>query len=189
MGIMPDIDRVWITMNQRLYLWDYIEGQSTSFETYEKGPEVIKHVALVPAKRGVFVDSITHVLVLSQGTTLSLVGIAAPPGPVSAGVLRRRELTMFETDIVVQTGKQAMTSIVGTPEGRIFMCGMNDGALYEMYYQSNETWVGLRSKAGITNHSVGGFYNLAPSLFASSSGKRFTSRLDLSLNCALLQTI
>ena len=26
MGLMPDIDRVWITIDSNLFLWDYIDG-------------------------------------------------------------------------------------------------------------------------------------------------------------------
>lgn len=180
MGILPDIDRVWVTLNHRLYLWDYIEGGSSSFETYDKADnQVITHVALVPAKRGIFIDTITHVLVLCRRMSLTLVGISAPPGPAAAGIKRRRELTIFETDITVPTANQEMLSVVGTPEGRIMMCGANDGAIFELEYQAKESWWsgGRASLKQRTGSSVG---NLLPSLFASNtSGSRIPAELDL----------
>ncbi|KAG8885546.1 hypothetical protein FRB98_001774 [Tulasnella sp. 332] len=184
MGILSDIDRVWITMNHRLYLWDYIEGGSSSFETYEKGDdEVITHVALVPAKRGVFIDAITHVLVLCRRLSLTLVGISAPPGPAAAGIQRRRELTIYETDITVPTANQDMLSVVGTPEGRILMCGANDGAIFELEYQAKESWWsgGRASLKQRTGSSVG---NLLPSLFASNTSDEITNlTFDNSRRC------
>lgn len=176
MGILPEIDRVYITMNQRLYLWDYIEGGSNSFETYEKGDEILTHVALVPARRGVFVDSISHVLVLCRQTTISLVGIAATPGPASAGINRRRELEMFETDIAVPTANQEMLSVVGTPEGRILMCGANDGAIFELEYGSAEGWL-WGGKAGLKQRTGTGMGNLLPSLFASNTSGEISATL------------
>lgn len=26
MGILPEIDRAWITLDHKLFLWDYVEG-------------------------------------------------------------------------------------------------------------------------------------------------------------------
>lgn len=176
MGILPEIDRVFITMNQRLYLWDYIEGSPNSFETYEKGDEVLTHVALIPAKRGVFVDSISHVLVLCRRSTITLVGVAATPGPASAGINRRRELELFETDIAVPTANQEMLSVVGTPEGRILMCGANDGAIFELEYGSSEHWF-WSGRAGLKQRSGTGMGNLLPSLFASNTGGEISAAL------------
>ncbi|KAG8993106.1 hypothetical protein FRB94_011063 [Tulasnella sp. JGI-2019a] len=183
MGILPDIDRVWITMDERLYLWDYIEGGPSSFEVYQKDDEIITHVALVPAKRGIFVDAITHVLVLCRKMSLTLVGISAPPGPATAGTQRRRELTIFETDIKVPTANQEMLSVVGTPEGRILMCGASDGAIFELEYQAKESWWsgGRASLKQRTGSSVG---NILPSLFASNTSDDITNlTFDNSRRC------
>ena len=26
MGLMPEIDRAWVTIDNKLFLWDYVEG-------------------------------------------------------------------------------------------------------------------------------------------------------------------
>jgi nuclear pore complex protein Nup155 len=30
MGLMPEVERVWITIDHKLFLWDYIEGYASS---------------------------------------------------------------------------------------------------------------------------------------------------------------
>lgn len=60
-----------------------------------------------------------------------------------------------------------MTSVVGTPDGRIFMCGQQDGNLYEMHYQAKDSWFGKRVQ--LVNHSVGGVQSLLPRFAASAT--------------------
>jgi nuclear pore complex protein Nup155 len=60
-----------------------------------------------------------------------------------------------------------MTSVVGSKDGRIFMCGSQDGNLYELHYQENESWFGKRVQ--LINHSVGGVQSLLPRFASSSS--------------------
>jgi nuclear pore complex protein Nup155 len=33
MGLMPEIDRAWVTIDNKLFLWDYVEGYATSHYT------------------------------------------------------------------------------------------------------------------------------------------------------------
>ncbi len=60
-----------------------------------------------------------------------------------------------------------MTSVIGTSDGRIFMCGLQDGNLYELHYQEKEGWFGKRVQ--LINHSVGGVQSLIPRLTASKA--------------------
>ncbi|KIO34705.1 hypothetical protein M407DRAFT_16664 [Tulasnella calospora MUT 4182] len=158
MGLLPEIDRAWVTFNETLHLWDYLEGGPSSYDSYHiDGAENIHHVALVPAKPGVFVDSIGHVLVICRSSGVELVGISAPAGPSAPGVLPRRELTMFETDIKIAT-PMSMTTVVGTPEGRVFLAG--GGALFELTYQASDRW--FSKKVELLNHSVGSWSQILP---------------------------
>jgi hypothetical protein len=64
-----------------------------------------------------------------------------------------------------------MASIVSTSSGRVFMCGIQDGCLYEMVYQAKEGW--FTKKCYLVNHSAGAGGSLLPSVFGSkSSGDR-----------------
>lgn len=50
MGVFPQIGRVWITIDNKLFLWNYEEG--SDFLSYESSSSIIVSVALVRPKRG-----------------------------------------------------------------------------------------------------------------------------------------
>lgn len=77
----------------------------------------------------------------------------------------RKNIKLYATDLTIATDIE-MTLVIGTEDGRIFMCGQQDGNLYEMHYQANESWFGKRVQ--LINHSVGGVQSLLPR-FASST--------------------
>ncbi|KAJ2326068.1 hypothetical protein IWW51_002465, partial [Coemansia sp. RSA 2702] len=57
MGLFPEIGRAWITVDHRLFLWNYEdEGDFYSFEGQE---QVIVSVGLVRPRAGVFVEAVT----------------------------------------------------------------------------------------------------------------------------------
>ncbi|KAG8913822.1 hypothetical protein FRC02_005290, partial [Tulasnella sp. 418] len=187
MGLFPEIDRSWITMDNKLYLWDYTHG--TDYVLYDEQPNIIQDVALVRAKPGVFIESITHVLVICTPSSVSLLGVsAAPSQPTSSGEPVRRELTLYATDIDVDTDNHTMTSVVGTSDGRIFMCESASGALYELMYQSKETWFSKR--ASLVNHSIGAAGALIPSILAPRVTEQILKlALDDSRRCLYALTV
>ncbi|KAJ2867706.1 hypothetical protein FB639_004919, partial [Coemansia asiatica] len=63
MGLFPEIKRAWITVDHRLFLWNYEE--ESEFYSFEDQEQIIVSVALVRPKSGVFVDTIRHVLVVA----------------------------------------------------------------------------------------------------------------------------
>jgi len=127
---------------------------------------VITHVALIKPKKSLFVDEITNLLVIC--TPVSVLLLALSNVPVTAPNSRvRNEIKLFATDLSVSTEIE-MASVAGTDDGRIFMYGAQDGSLYELHYQENESWFGKRVQ--LVNHSVGGVQSLLPR-FASSSAE------------------
>lgn len=70
-----------------------------------------------------------------------------------------QHLKLYATDLTLSTEIE-MTSVVGTQDGRIFMCSRQDGCFYELHYQENESWFGKRMQ--IINHSIGGVQSLFP---------------------------
>lgn len=161
MGLLPEIDRAWVTVDHRLLLWDWADGyvprfsrlelsteaeRSSSFSTFEELPDVIVGVGLVTPRKGVFVDAISHLLVLATPNQITLVGIGyAPPSPGA-----KREVTFYLTGLTVPTDGISLTTVRGTSTGRIFLASSpdpltpggigGDGCLYELVYQSAEGW-------------------------------------------------
>lgn len=127
MGLFPDIDRAWMTIDNKLLLWNYKE--SADFSRYDEQSEVILSVGLVKAKPGVFINTISHLLVLCTPSTLILLGLSVAPN----------DITLYATDLSIPTDGIAMTDVVSMPDGRTFMVG-SDGCLYEMQYRADEGW-------------------------------------------------
>jgi hypothetical protein len=172
MGLIPEIERVWITIDHKLFLWDYVEGYvcsdcfledclrfvSQEISSFVDQPDVISHVAAVKTKRGVFIDEITHLLVICTPVSVLLIGLSISPAS-TAHSRSHREIRLYATDMTLPTDIE-MTSVIGTQDGRIFMSGSQDGNLYEFHYQENESWFGKRVQ--LINHSIGGVQSLFP---------------------------
>lgn len=107
---------------------------------------MIVGVGLVTPRKGVFVDAISHLLVLATPNQITLVGIGyAAPSPGA-----KREVTFYLTGLTVSTDGISLTTVRGTSTGRIFLASSpdpltpggigGDGCLYELVYQSAEGW-------------------------------------------------
>ncbi|KAJ6519744.1 nucleoporin [Mycena sanguinolenta] len=175
MGLLPDIERAWISIDHKLFLWDYIEGQEIS--SFVDQPDVITNVAVVKPKKGLFIEEISSLLVICTPVSVLLIALSLSPIPGA----KRKEIKLYATDFAVSTDIE-MTSVVGTAEGRIFMAGAQDGNLYELHYQENESWFGKRVQ--LINHSVGGVASLLPRFASSNVDDRILSVVsDRSRNC------
>ncbi|KAL4242212.1 non-repetitive/WGA-negative nucleoporin family protein [Abortiporus biennis] len=168
MGIMPEIERVWITIDHNLFLWDYVDGEELS--SFVDQPDVITHVEIVKPKPGVFIDDITSLLVICTPLSVLLLGVSSTSTPGRNGKTRK-EIKLYATDMSVSSDVE-MTSVIGTSEGRIFMVGGSDGNLYELHYQEKEGWFG--KKVQLINHSVGGVQSLLPRLGSTRAEDRIT---------------
>ena len=139
---------------------------SEEISSFSDQPDVITHVATAQPKPGVFIDEISRLLVLCTPISVLLIGVSVSPVTGQDGRVHK-EIKMYATDMSVSTDVE-MTSVVGTPDGRIFMCGSQDGCLYELHYQEKEGWFGKRVQ--LINHSVGGVQTLFPKLMGRSDG-------------------
>ncbi|KAI0257476.1 nucleoporin [Lactifluus subvellereus] len=169
MGLLSEIERVWVAIDHKLFLWDYVEGQDLS--SFVDQPDVITHVAIVNPKPGVFVDEINYLLVLCTPLTVILLGVSATDvlGPNHR---TRKEIKLFDLDMSVSCDVE-MISVAGTTDGRIFMTGSQDGHLYELHYQEKEGWFGRRVQ--LINHSVGSVQSFLPRFTAPRAEDRVVS--------------
>ncbi|KAF9481024.1 nucleoporin [Pholiota conissans] len=178
MGLMSEIERVWVSIDHKLFLWDYMDGQDIS--SFVDQPDVITHVALVKPKSGLFIDDITSLLVICTPVSVLLLGLAIANQTGMDGRLRK-DIKLYATDLTISTDIE-MTSVIGTADGRIFMCGHQDGNLYEMHYQASESWFGKRVQ--LINHSMSGVQSLLPRFASSTSDDRIIATAsDTKRNC------
>lgn len=201
MGIFPEIDRAWMTIDNKLFLWDFQERcvfcafpspspallladrkhdpcllpaptsrattsrARSSSTSASSGPSPVRtppcsrpsHARsaqtdlrpVSPSLPGVFIESITHLLVICTPTTLHLLGLSAAKSPAS----KSKDLTLYATDLTIPTDGISMTSVCSTPSGRTFLCG-SDGNLHEMVYRADEGW--FTKRCGLINWTGGG---------------------------------
>lgn len=147
---------------------------SSSFSTFDELNSIIIGVGLVRPKPGVFVDSISHLLVLSTLSSIHLVGLGySAPSPGA-----KREITFYMTGLSAPSDGLPFTQIRGTADGRIFLAtsaeavvpggSEGNGCLYELAYQAQEGW--FVKRVSLNNLTSGGVaQSLVPSFLRSLS--------------------
>ena len=113
-----------------------------------------------------FIDDISHILVVCTHVSVILLGLSTSQSTGPDNRLHR-DLKLYATDMTISTDGVEMSSVVGTNDGRIFMCGVGDGNLYELHYQEKEAWFGKRLQ--LINHSAGGLSSFIPILRSAQS--------------------
>ncbi|KAL7424377.1 hypothetical protein Q5752_000059 [Cryptotrichosporon argae] len=156
MGLFEEIARAWFTVDNKLFLWDYKDGRE--FSRYDDQPDTIQAVGLVRARKDVFVDDITHVLVIATATRITLLGLAAGAGA---------EINLYATNLSADA-PAPLIDVRGTHAGRVFALGANKD-LYEIEYSTTAGWLGGGSRMWVSNRSSGYLSAWVPSVF--SSGK------------------
>jgi nuclear pore complex protein Nup155 len=172
-GLFPEIERAWIIIDSQLFLWNYLEGSSSAFESYVHPTDIIQSVSLVAPKAGVFIDSIKHLLVISTQQSVTILGLAIETSPPPNA---QRELRLYQTDFSLPTSGVVMRDFVATADGSRLFCRGSDACLYELYYQAKEGW--FSSKCSLKNLTSGGVRNLLPGWAGGA-----TKGEDESVNC------
>lgn len=144
-GILNDINRIYITIDNKLFIWNYITGTSGEFYMYDRLNQIIVSVALVKPKPNVFTNDIVYLLVVATTVEVIIFGIKFDQNNVY------NALSLYPTDHIVSTDNIQMNYITGSNNGRIFMGG-DDGALYELIYNAADSW--FTSKCKKINHSA-----------------------------------
>ncbi|CAO1633399.1 unnamed protein product [Jaminaea pallidilutea] len=182
-GLFAEIERAWIVIDSQLYLWNYLQGSSSAFESYVHPTDVIQAVSLVTPKPGVFIESIKHLLLIATNSSLTLLGVAfestAPPNVT-------KELKLYQTDFSLQTSGVAILEAVSTRDGSRVFCRGSDACLYELAYQAKEGW--FSSKCSLRNLTSGGVKNLLPQ-WAGGSIKETMDKLAVDHSRSLLYTL
>eukprot|EP00026_Physarum_polycephalum_P000862 Phypoly_transcript_00863.p1 GENE.Phypoly_transcript_00863~~Phypoly_transcript_00863.p1 ORF type:complete len:1293 (+),score=225.30 Phypoly_transcript_00863:291-3881(+) len=140
MGVFPEINRVWLTIDSNLYLWDYEDGHK--YVGYS-APQVIVGVSLAKPLAGVWSPPPAWVLVVVTITQVILLSVNFVDGEL------RTEETGFSTSV----DGIGMLSLASTNEGRVFLGGY-DGNLYELSYTARSSF-SLYSSCRLSNIDMG----------------------------------
>ncbi|KAK6340747.1 hypothetical protein TWF696_009071 [Orbilia brochopaga] len=137
MGLFAEIGRAWITVDHMLYLWNFSSGGD--FQEYaEPSKNNILAVNLLRPRPGVFVDSVTHVLLVATSADITLLGVSATS---NGRPYNGCDLQIYKTNMTVPVKGVNVNIVEGSAKtGRIFFTGTSDNEVYELTYQEQEGW-------------------------------------------------
>ena len=127
MGLFPEIGHVWMTVDNRLFLWNYEDQESFASYDFEDENELILTVVLVTPRPGVFIAEIEYLIALATTSKIILLGLRKLSKTADSYEICSTPLAVSSDDI-------AILSMKGSDDGRLFMCG-SDGNLYELEYE------------------------------------------------------
>lgn len=151
MGLFPEIERAWITVDNRLYFWHYKNGND--FLSFEDLDKTILAVKLFKPRPGVFVESVNYLLALFTPTDAILLGVS----------YTKSDLQLFDTGMMLSTRGIDVSHAVSSDNGRLFFVGEGDGInIWELAYYKNEGW--FRGKSSKICHTRSGIGALSPNM-------------------------
>ncbi|KAK4316417.1 hypothetical protein Pmani_012431 [Petrolisthes manimaculis] len=157
MGLFPEINRAWLTIDNDIYVWLYEDGSDLAY--FDGLHETILSVGLVKPKAGVFKPYIEHLLCLTTTSEIVLLGVSFSQTADAEGNSGMHLLP--EPLFSVPTDGSYILTIKGTGDGRIFM-GAKDGCLHELVYQAEDGW--FSRKCQKVNHSKSALSYVLPFL-------------------------
>ena len=134
-GIFAELHHAYVVIDSALYLWDYTHP-NPELIGYEELSHAINGVTLVKPRAGVFVNEITHLLVVTTLADLHLIGVAASKN--AAGIT---SLSLYQTGMSVSMKGVAVGCVAGSDaQGRLFVGSSTNTDIYEITYQKEEQW-------------------------------------------------
>lgn len=162
MGLFAEIHYAWVTVDNALYMWDYTLN-NPELLGFEDQPYSIEMVKLAKPKKGVFLDSIKHMIVLATVDQIMLLGLGEDANTPDAG------LTLFQTGMsasVRSLGVRHITSSAKT--GRVFVGCASDNDVRELKYQAQDSWFSTR--CSVVNHTKKVYDSFTTSLAVFRAG-------------------
>ena len=153
MGLFADLNHAWIAIDNSLYLWDYT-NPNPDLIGFEEQQQQIKAVRLVTPRSGVFVPTITRMLVVATSNEIILVGLASQDAPGGG-----KSVNLFSTRLTISIKGMTVNLIEGSAAtGRVFFSESTSDDVYELTYQQEEKWFQNRcTKVNHTGKGVSAF--------------------------------
>jgi len=166
MGLFPEIRRAWLTIDSNIYVWNYEDGSDSAY--FDGLDETILCVGLVKAKPEIFKDEVKYILCLTTPIDIVLLAVAFTSKRLgSLGHDDLAEMHLHPNPVFsIPSDNIYMTCMTGTQSGRIFLGG-KDGCVYEVAYQSADSWFPWRNCRKV-NHSSGALSFLVPSFLSTT---------------------
>ncbi|KAL4892414.1 Non-repetitive/WGA-negative nucleoporin C-terminal-domain-containing protein [Aspergillus ambiguus] len=157
MGLFAELNHAWVAIDNALYIWDYTHP-NPQLVGFEDQPNSINAVKLAKPRPGVFLPSITHLLVVSTTAEIILLGMGCETTTGGA-----RQVSLFQTGMSASIrGLDVHVLASSDATGRIFFGSTADNDVYELTYQQEERW--FQGRCAKVNHTSSRFSAFTPSL-------------------------
>lgn len=181
MGLFAEINHAWVAIDNALYLWDYTHP-NPQLVGFENQSNSINTVKLAKPRPGVFLPSITHVLVISTTAEIILLGVGCET--LAGGA---KQVTLYQTGMSTSIRGLDIHIIESSESGRIFFAGTSDNDVHEFTYQQEERW--FYGRCGKVNHTRTRFSSFTPSLSFSQKPQEHVEQMVVDDTRNLLYTL
>lgn len=182
LGLFAELNHAYIVIDNALYLWDYTHP-NPELIGYEEQPNAITAVKLVKPRPGVFVPSITHLLVVATQAEIILIGIAAQAAPGGG-----KSVSLYSTRMIVPVkGINVNTIEASAKTGRIFFGGKDNDDVWELTYQQEERW--FASRCSKINHTAKGLSSALPIAYFKGAAQEYITQMVIDDTRDLLYTL
>ncbi|OJD18800.1 hypothetical protein AJ78_01207 [Emergomyces pasteurianus Ep9510] len=182
MGLFAELNHAWVTIDNALYLWDYTHP-NPQLVGFESQPNSINAVKLARPRAGVFLPSISHVLVISTTAEVLLLGLGC-----EASASGTKTVTLYQTGMATSIRGLDINVIASSDStGRIFFAGSTDNEVYELTYQQEERW--FQGRCGKVNHTSKSFAAFTPSIILSHKPMESVEQMVVDDSRNLLYTL
>ena len=112
MGLFADLNHAWISIDNALYIWDYTHHDPPLLG-FEDQSNVITAVKMVVPRPGVFIASVSHLLIVATTAKIHVLGITTQAGPTGGSSLALYKTGMEQLTKGVDTNVIATLSAIG----------------------------------------------------------------------------
>ncbi|CAG9309923.1 unnamed protein product [Blepharisma stoltei] len=130
-GILPEIHRVWYSLDNILILWDYT--RPNSIIEHAGSNDVIVGVAILPKNTELFTNRVSYVLLVATRIDMQFIGVVTEP-----------EFRLVSSEMNVTTDEVDMECFTTLNNGRILIGGA-DGNINELKYTTS-SWFSSTKK-------------------------------------------
>ena len=182
MGLFAELTHAWVAIDNALYIWDYTHP-NPQLVGFEDQPNSITTVKLAKPRAGVFLPSISHILVVSTTAEVILLGMGCETTAGGA-----RQVTLYQTGMSTSIRGLDIDVIASSDStGRIFFGGGSDNDVYELIYQQEEKW--FQGRCSKVNHTSSRISAFTPSLSFSQKTSESVGQMEIDDTRKLLYTL
>ena len=182
MGLLAELNHAWVAIDNALYLWDYTHP-NPQLVGFEDQPNSINSVKLARPRPGVFLPSITYLLVISTTADVILLGMGCETTPGGA-----RQVTLYQTGMSASIrGLDIDVLASSDATGRVFFGGSSDNDIYELTYQQEEKW--FQGRCAKVNHTSSRLTAFTPSLSFTQKAFEHVVQIEVDDTRRLLYTL